>query len=174
MGAPTLLFTSPKTMGVLKQPAIGNISCMSATPFALEAVMTRAPAAEAVTQAVMAECSLSTVTKFVSTSPLATNSANFMIISVEGVMGYAATTSGFIWRIASAKAQFPDVISLRGIFFCSLLRELGLRPHLYGLFGAHLGANSATLTVEVVDTRYFSIFIGSNGTVRALNPAKHA
>ncbi|MPN33838.1 hypothetical protein SDC9_181330 [bioreactor metagenome] len=87
MGAPTLLFTRPKTMGVLKQPAIGKTSCISATPFALEAVITRAPAAEAVTQAVMAECSLSTVTKFVSTSPFATNSANFIIMSVDGVMG---------------------------------------------------------------------------------------
>ena len=80
-------FTSPKTMGVRKQPAMGKISCMRATPLALDAVMTRAPAAEAVTEAVMAECSLSTVTKLVSTWPLATKSANFMGMSVDGVMG---------------------------------------------------------------------------------------
>ncbi len=110
-GAPRLLFTSPKTIGARNAAAIGKISCISATPLALEAVMTLAPDIDAPTHAVIAECSLSTATYSESTLPLGTNSANFTGISVEGVIGYAATTSGFTCLIASAKARLPEVIS---------------------------------------------------------------
>ena len=49
--------------------------------------MTRAPATEAPTQADIAECSDSTATKSVSTSPSATYLAKIMTISVAGVIG---------------------------------------------------------------------------------------
>ena len=48
----------------------------------------------------MEECSLSTVTYSVSTSPLATYWAKYWGISVEGVMGKAAKTSGLICLMA--------------------------------------------------------------------------
>ncbi len=98
---------------------MGKISCIRATPLALDAVITLAPETDAARQALMAECSLSTVTRLVSTSPSATNSENFMGMSVDGVMGYAATTSGLICLMASATAQFPEVISFFGILFTS-------------------------------------------------------
>ena len=49
--------------------------------------MTRAPAAEAPTHALIAECSDSTVTYSVCTRPWATNLANSSTMVVCGVMG---------------------------------------------------------------------------------------
>ncbi len=86
-GAPSERFTRPKTIGARKAAAIGNISCISAMPFAEEAVITRPPEIEAPTQAEMAECSLSTATYSESTLPLATKSAKRIGISVDGVIG---------------------------------------------------------------------------------------
>ena len=86
-GAPSERLTRPKTIGARNDAAIGKISCISATPFADEAVMTRAPEMEAPTQADIAECSLSTATYSESTLPFATKSAKRIGISVDGVMG---------------------------------------------------------------------------------------
>ncbi len=94
--------------GWRSEAAMYRISHISARPLALVAFMTRPPAAAAATQAVMAECSLSTATKFVLTCPSATNLANVWTTSVDGVMGYAATTSGLICRMASATAMLPS------------------------------------------------------------------
>src|SRR5450759_2954605 len=69
--------------------------------------MTRSPAAEAPTQALIAECSDSTVTYSVCTRPFATNLANSSTIVVCGVMGYAAIMSGAHWRMASATSTLP-------------------------------------------------------------------
>ena len=64
-------------------------------------------AAEAPIVALIALCSDSTATNSVFTLPSATNWENIWAISVAGVIGYAATTSGFIWRMASAIASLP-------------------------------------------------------------------
>ena len=64
------------------------------------AVTARAPAASAPMQADMEECSDSTVTNSVFTLSSATYWAKYWGISVEGVMGNAANTSGSIWRMA--------------------------------------------------------------------------
>jgi hypothetical protein len=71
------------------------------------AVIVLAPEAAAPTQALIALCSDSTGIVSVSTTPSATKRENAITISVWGVMGYAANTSGFIWRIAWATASFP-------------------------------------------------------------------
>ncbi len=60
---------------------------MRARPFADVAFITLPPAAHAPMQALMAECSDSTVTRFVSTSPSATNVEYCCMTSVEGVIG---------------------------------------------------------------------------------------
>ena len=73
---------------------------MKARPAELVAVTALAPAAAAPMQVDMEECSLSTVTYSVSTLPSATYCAKYCGISVDGVMGKAAKTSGLIWRIA--------------------------------------------------------------------------
>ena len=66
-----------------------------------------APADADAVHSVSAECSDSTHTNSVVTSPLATYSANFSTMIVWGVMGYAAHTSGSICLHASATALSP-------------------------------------------------------------------
>ena len=60
------------TIGKRLEAAMYRISHINARPLEEVAVMTRAPADDAPTQALMALCSLSTVTNSVSTSPSAT------------------------------------------------------------------------------------------------------
>ncbi len=60
---------------------------MRAKPGPAVAVMARAPAAEAPTAALMAECSLSTGTNSVVTAPSATKLEKRMTMSVWGEMG---------------------------------------------------------------------------------------
>ena len=60
---------------------------MRARPWALVAVATRPPAADAPMQALMALCSLSTRMVSVSTLPFETNEVNDSMMPVEGVMG---------------------------------------------------------------------------------------
>ena len=86
--------TSGITIGSRQEAAMYTISHISARPCEEVAVKTRAPAAEAPMAALMALCSDSTRITSVSTSPLATNSANLCISSVCGVIGYADATSG--------------------------------------------------------------------------------
>ena len=74
--------------------------------------MARQPAASAPTQADREECSLSTVMNSVSTLPSATYWAKYWGISVEGVIGNMANTSGLIWRMAVAMASLPLSLSL--------------------------------------------------------------
>ena len=184
-GAPRLLFTRPKTIGARNAAAIGKISCIRATPFALEAVITLAPDTEAPTHAVIAECSLSTATYSESTWPFATNSANFTGISVEGVIGYAATTSGLTCLIASAKARLPDVISfLLFNMICHLPRvfavfslfacKICFLVHGDRIHGTYLRTYAAPLAEEHVDAAYTSLFIGLYGGIRTLKPAFQA
>ena len=174
-GAPSERLTRPKTIGARNDAAIGKISCISATPFADEAVMTRAPEMEAPTQADIAECSLSTATYSESTLPFATKSAKRIGISVDGVMGYAATTSGLIWRIASAKARLPEVMTfflfdmradLPGVFSrnCVAVGERGFRMHRYGFRRAEALAEGAALAEEKIDSRYFVALSSRPGT----------
>jgi hypothetical protein len=60
------------TMGSRWAEAMNRISCIRARPWEEVAVYTRAPAAEAPTAALMAECSDSTGMNSASSSPLAT------------------------------------------------------------------------------------------------------
>ena len=82
MGAESARFALAMTMGSRMPDAIPSISHMYARPWLLVAVMTRAPAAEAPMHALSAECSDSTVTYSVCTSPLATYLANSSTIVV--------------------------------------------------------------------------------------------
>ena len=75
-------FTRGITIGARTEAAMYKISHISAIPLAQVAVITRAPAAEAPTHALIAECSLSTVTNSVSTNPSATNWENSCTTSV--------------------------------------------------------------------------------------------
>jgi len=93
IGAERALLTTAKTIGSLRPLAIYKISTINAKPCEEVAVNALAPAAAAPTHALIAECSDSTGTNSVCTSPLATNSEYFSTIIVCGVMGYAATTS---------------------------------------------------------------------------------
>ena len=85
---------------------------MRARPAEEVAVTARAPAASAPMQADMELCSDSTGTNSVLTSPSATYWAKYWGISVEGVMGKAAITSGSICFMAKAMASLPDKRSL--------------------------------------------------------------
>ena len=89
-----------------------SISVMYARPQDDVAVTARTPAAWAPIQVDMEECSDSTVTYSVSTRPLATYWAKYWGISVEGVMGKAAITSGSICFMAKAMASLPERRSL--------------------------------------------------------------
>ena len=70
IGAESARFAFAMTIGSRMPAAMWSSSHMSARPWLDVAVMTRAPAAEAPTQALIAECSDSTVTYSVCTSPL--------------------------------------------------------------------------------------------------------
>ena len=111
-GPETALFTNAITIGNLKLDAIYIISHINDNPFADVAVIALAPAADAPIVADIALCSLSTATNSVSTSPFATNVEKYCGISVDGVIGNAATTSGLICFIAIAVASFPLNLSL--------------------------------------------------------------
>ena len=114
-GADKALFTRGITIGSLSPAAIKSISHISANPCDDVAVATLPPAAAAPMHALMALCSLSTRTSSVSTFPFDTKSANLCIRSVAGVIGYAAHTSGFICRNASATASFPVTATIFAI-----------------------------------------------------------
>ena len=94
------------------EAATYSSSYIYASPADEEAVMARAPAAEAPMQVDMAECSDSTAMNSVPTSPSATYCEKCSGISVEGVMGKAPTTSGLICFMARATAALPDKRSL--------------------------------------------------------------
>src|SRR3989339_2144285 len=85
--------------------------------------MTRAPADAAPMHADIAECSDSTGIYSALTRPSAKNCANIITTSVAGVIGYAATTSGFICRMASAIASFP-VFAATVIYFTSFSKVI--------------------------------------------------
>ena len=70
-------------------------------------MIVRAPASAAPIAALIAECSDSTLMISPCTRPAAANFAKPWIIGVCGVIGYTGTTSGSIWRIASATASPP-------------------------------------------------------------------
>ena len=106
-GPDTARFTSDITIGKRNDEAIYIISHMKDNPFEDVAVIALAPAASAPTQALIALCSLSTATNSVSTAPLLTKVEKYCGISVDGVIGKAATTSGFICFIAVAAASLP-------------------------------------------------------------------
>src|SRR5699024_10585228 len=114
------LLTKDITIGSLIPEAIYTISHINDNPFADVAVMALAPAASAPMHALIALCSLSTATNSVSTSPLSTYVEKYCGISVDGVIGNAATTSGFICFIAKAVASFPLNLSLILILFVLL------------------------------------------------------
>src|SRR4029078_652751 len=80
---------------------------MSARPWEDVAVIVRPPASAAPIAALIAECSDSTLTSSACALPSAANFAKPWIIGVCGVIGYTGTTSGSIWRIASATASPP-------------------------------------------------------------------
>jgi len=87
MGALRARLISAMTMGSRMPAAMYSISHIRAIPLALVAVSTRPPAAAAPMQALMALCSLSTVTRLVLTTPSATYFENSSMTWVEGVMG---------------------------------------------------------------------------------------
>src|SRR3989338_2027480 len=105
------------TIGNLKPEAIPNISHIKANPAELVAVIVLAPAALEPTQADIAECYDSTQINSLLTIPSATNSANFCITGVWGVIGNAAHTSGLICLIASADASAPVNAFIFAILF---------------------------------------------------------
>ena len=87
IGADSARFALAMTIGSRMPAAMWSSSHMSARPCDEVAVMTRAPAAEAPTHALIAECSDSTVTYSVWTRPCATNFANSSTMVVCGVIG---------------------------------------------------------------------------------------
>ena len=80
-------FTVVMTMGSRMDAAMKSISHIRAKPAELVAVMVRAPAAAEPMQALMAECSDSTVTNSALTTPSATYWLNVCTTSVCGVIG---------------------------------------------------------------------------------------
>ena len=112
MGPVRARFTQARVMGRRLEEATYIISYMRARPQEEVAVTARAPAASAPMQADMELCSDSTGTNSVFTSPLATYWAKYWGISVEGVMGKAAMTSGSICFMAKAMASLPESLSL--------------------------------------------------------------
>ena len=85
---------------------------MNESPAEDVAVTALQPAASAPRHAESDECSLSTQINSVSTLPSATYCAKYWGISVEGVMGNIANTSGLICLIAVAMASLPESLSL--------------------------------------------------------------
>lgn len=93
-GPETARFTSDITIGKRRDEAIYIISHINDKPFEDVAVIALEPAASAPTHALIALCSLSTATNSVSTEPLLTKVEKYCGISVDGVIGNAATTLG--------------------------------------------------------------------------------
>src|SRR5690554_1268285 len=87
IGADRALFTSARMIGHRSPAAMYRISAIKIRPWEEVAVMTRAPAAEAPIQALIAECSLSTVINSVSAKPSAIYPEKICTISVAGVIG---------------------------------------------------------------------------------------
>ena len=112
MGPERARFTQARVMGSRLEAATYIISYIKARPAEEVAVTARAPAASAPMQADRELCSDSTGTNSVFTSPLATYWAKYWGISVEGVMGKAAITSGSICFMAKAMASLPERRSL--------------------------------------------------------------
>ena len=112
MGPDRARLTQARVMGRRQEAATYIISYIRARPAEDVAVMARAPAASAPMQADIELCSDSTGTNSVFTSPLATYWAKYWGISVEGVMGKAAITSGSICFMAKAMASLPERRSL--------------------------------------------------------------
>ena len=117
--------------------------------------------------------------------PSATNSANFIGISVDGVIGYAATTSGFTCLIASAKARLPEVISFLlsdmvcdppRIFpaFPALAAEIRFRMHRYRPYGTYLVTYPAPFAEKHVYPVHLSFSVRLYRGVGTLQPAFQA
>jgi len=87
IGADSARLALAMTIGRRMPDAMWSSSHMSARPCDEVAVITRAPAADAPMQALIAECSLSTVTYSQSVLPLATKPANSSTMVVCGVIG---------------------------------------------------------------------------------------
>ena len=100
IGPVSARLTHASVIGRREDAATYSSSYMNARPQDEVAVTARTPAASAPMQVDMDECSDSTVTYSVSTCPFATYCAKYCGISVEGVMGKAANTSGLICRMA--------------------------------------------------------------------------
>jgi hypothetical protein len=126
IGPESALLTTDIIIGSRKEEATYKSSHIKASPHELVAVIALAPAACAPMQVDIALCSDSTATNSVSTKPSATKEEKYMGISVDGVIGNAPTTSGFICLIAVAAASFPDSLSLIAIYFSSLIQSIAL------------------------------------------------
>jgi hypothetical protein len=92
MGALNVRFATAITVGKRIPLIIGSISNISAKPWLAVAVNVLAPAAAAPHIADAAECSDSTSTITVSSSPFATISDIFSGMCVDGVIGYIGQT----------------------------------------------------------------------------------
>src|SRR5574344_901065 len=145
---------------------------MYAMPAELVAVITRPPAALAPMQALIAECSDSTVTNSVSTWPLATKVEKSSTTCVDGVMGNAATTSGLIWRMACAQAPAPVMGTILGFpdETCVISNLVADKFECHGLAflvdRAFTDAKAAALAVEIFDL--FDELAGRAGGVGAV------
>ncbi len=117
------LLTSAITIGSLLDAAQYSISHIRAIPAEDVAVIVLAPAASAPIAALIALCSLSTGMNSVVISPFAIMDATNCGISVDGVMGNAGITSGFICFIACPIASFPDILVLVDMLNLRILSE---------------------------------------------------
>ena len=112
IGPDNVRFTSASAHGIRLLAASKSSSHIRASPADEVAVSERAPAASAPIVALIDECSLSTGMNSVSICPFAIYVDTICGISVDGVIGKAGITSGFICLIAYATASFPDIRSL--------------------------------------------------------------
>ena len=79
------------------------------------AVITRAPAADAPTQALIALCSLSTQTNSVSTNPSETKSANFCTVAI-GQEGFASIRRPATWNGVVGMRPTAGFVSRGGVY----------------------------------------------------------
>src|ERR1700675_692093 len=100
------------------------------------------------------------------TRPAAANFANPWIIGVCGVIGYTGTTSGSIWRIASATASPP--VSTRG---ATVLVAIAHHPD--RVDGADGFAELAALADVVIEAEKGRP-LEPNGRIRTVEPAEQA
>ena len=122
-------------------------------------------------QALIALCSLSTSIISVFTLPSDTKLVNLCIISVAGVMGYAALTSGLTCLNASATASFPvtaTILPVSGPSFPLLFHDNCLVPFLPRTLKS---AYSAALAIVIIKPCHFSV-LDINSHVRAVCPAE--